>query len=99
MRYDRKVYFVKRIPGDYDPKTGNYTDKEHTFPVWATVMDTGTDMLNLLYDRIPQGSKTLHVMGHWKHPDLIRIDGKTYKIDLTRKLRTKQTFIVSEVPE
>ena len=99
MRYDQKVYFVKRIPGSYDPKTGNYSDREHTFPVWASVMDTGTDMLNLLYDKIPQGSKTLHVMGHWKQPDLIRIDDKTYKIDLTRKLRTKQTFIVSEVPE
>ena len=99
MRYDRKVYFVKRIPGNYDPKTGNYTDKEHVFPVWASVMDTGTDMLSLLYDRIPQGSKTLHVIGRWKQPDLIRIDDKTYKIDLTRKLRTKQTFIVSEGPE
>ncbi len=98
MRYDRKVYFVKRIPGDYDKTTGNYSDREHTFPVWASVMDTGTDMLNLLYDKIPQGSKTLHVMGHWKQLDLIRIDGKTYKIDLTRQLRTKQTFIVSEVP-
>ena len=88
MRYGTQVFFQKRVPGAYDSDTGNY----------ASVMDTKTKMLKLVYGSIKQGSLTLHIRNHYKENfDHIRIGEKIYKVDYTRKLRTKQTFIVSEV--
>lgn len=94
-----KSFFRKNFPGTYDTETGNYeedTVKEEMR--YASVMDTQTKMLKLVYGSIKQGSLTLHIQNHYKEKfDHIRIGEKIYQVDYTRKLRTKQTFIVSEV--
>lgn len=99
MRYDTQIFFQKNFPGTYDTETGNYeedTVKEEMR--YASVMDTKTEMLKLVYGSVKQGSLTLHIQNHYKKEfDFIRIGEKRYQVDYTRKLRAKQTFIVSEV--
>ena len=99
MRYDTPIYFQKITPGEYDSSTGNYADDtvEETLR-YASVMDTGTDMLKLVYGSLKQGSLTVQLQNHYQEPfDCIRVGKKTYKVDFSRTLRTKHTFIVSEV--
>lgn len=99
MRYDTQIFFQKSSPGAYDTETGNYEeDKVKEELRYASVMDTKAKMLKLVYGSIKQGSLTLHIQNHYKEKfDNIRIGEKIYQVDYTRKLRTKQTFIVSEV--
>lgn len=99
MRYDTQVFFQKRVPGAYDADTGNYEeDRIQETLKYASVMDTQTEMLKLVYGGIKQGSLTLHIQNHYKGEfDRIRIGERLYQVDYTRKLRTKQTIIVSEV--
>ena len=98
MRYDTPVYFQKVTSGDYDSKTGNYADDTVAEIVrYASVMDTGTDMLKLVYDGPKQGSLTIQLQNHYEEPfDRIRVGEKLYRVDFSRKLRTKHTFVVSE---
>ena len=99
MRYDKPVYFQKITPGEYDPDTGNYADDtvEETLR-YASVMDTGADMLNLVYGTVRQGSLTIQLQNHYEEPfDLIRVGDKRYRVDFPRLLRTKHTLVVSEV--
>lgn len=99
MRYDTPVYFQKITPGEYDPKTGNYADDtvEETMR-YASIMDTGTDMLKLVYDGPKQGSLTIQLQNHYEEPfDRIKARNTLYNVDYSRELRTKQVFVVSEV--
>lgn len=99
MRYDKPVYFQKVTSGEYNHKTGNYADDTVAETVrYASVMDTGTDMLKLVYDGPKQGSLTIQIQTHYTDPfDRIRVGKKVYKVDFSRKLRMKHTFVVSEV--
>lgn len=99
MRFDTPVYMQKVTAGEYDPDTGDYADEkiEETC-VYASVNSTGVDTLKLVYGDIRQGSLIVRLQSHYKEPfDTIRIGAKRYKVDFARKLRTKHTFIVSEV--
>lgn len=99
MRYDTPVYFQKIASGEYDPKTGNYGDDtvEETLR-YASIMDTGTVMLKLVYDGPKQGSLTIQIQNHYTEPfDRIRVGEKVYSVDYFRELRTKHVFVVSEV--
>lgn len=99
MRYDTPVYFQKITSGEYDPKTGNYGDDtvEETLR-YASVMNTGEDTLRLVYDGPKQGSLTIQIQNHYEEPfDRIRVGEKVYSVDFSRSLRTKHTFVVSEV--
>lgn len=99
MRYDTPVYFQKIASGEYDPKTGNYADDtvEETLR-YASVMNTGEERLKLVYDGPKQGSLTIQIQTHYTEPfDRIRVGEKVYRVDDSRKLRTKHTFVVSEV--
>lgn len=99
MRYDTPVYFQKITSGEYDPDTGNYADDivEETLR-YASVMNTGEDTLRLVYDGPKQGSLTIQIQNHYKEPfDRIRVGEKVYSVDFSRPLRTKHTFVVSEV--
>lgn len=85
--------------GEYDEPTGDYgedtisEEKRH-----ASVTDTGTETMNLVYGSIKQGSKTVRLQTHYKELfDRIRIGNALYRVDLERKLRTKHVFVVSEV--
>lgn len=99
MRYDTPIYFQKITPGEYDPDTGNYApDSVKETLKYAAVMDTGTDMLNLVYGSIKQGSLTIQLQTHFTEPfDYIRVGKKRYKVDFPRLLRVKHTLVVSEV--
>lgn len=99
MRYDTPIYFQKITPGEYDPKTGNYGDDtvEETLR-YASIMDTGTVMLKLVYDGPKQGSLTIQIQNHYTDPfDRIRVGEKVYSVDYSRPLRIKHVFVVSEV--
>lgn len=99
MRYDTPAYFQKVTSGEYDSKTGNYAEDTVAETLrYASVMDTGTDMLKLVYDGPKQGSLTIQLQTHYTEPfDRIRVGEKLYCVDFSRKLRTKHTFVVSEV--
>lgn len=99
MRYDTPIYFQNIKTGDYDPSTGNYKDDDPEETLrYASVMDTGTDLLNLVYDGPKQGSLTIHLQNHYDHPfDRIRVGDKIYRVDFSRRLRVKHTFVLSEV--
>lgn len=99
MRYDTPIYFQAVTQGAYDESTGNYEDDKVTETmVMASVMDTQTETMKLIYGDIRQGSLTLTIQNHYDQLfDTIRIGTKKYRVDRTRRLRVKQTFIVSEV--
>ena len=99
MRYDTPVYFQKITSGEYDLKTGNYADDAVAETMrYASVMDTGESLLRLVYDGPKQGSLTIHIQNHYNTPfDRIRVGERVYSVDFSRKLRTKHTFVVSEV--
>lgn len=99
MRYDTPIFFQKTEPGAYDPKTGNYgNDQVVETKALASVMDTSTKTMQLLYGSIKQGSLTIHLQNHYTDIfDKIKIDNKVYRVDYSRKLRTKHVFVLSEV--
>lgn len=99
VRYDTPVYFQKVTSGEYDSKTGNYAEDTVAETLrYASVMDTGTDMLKLVYDGPKQGSLTIQLQNHYEEPfDRIRMGKRLYRVDFSRQLRTKHTFVVSEV--
>lgn len=99
MRYDTPIYFQRLTQGEYDESTGNYEDDQiEETEVMASVMDTQTETMKLVYGDIRQGSLTLTIQNHFDQTfDNIRIGNKVYRVDRIRQLRVKQSFIVSEV--
>lgn len=99
MRYDTPVFFQKIEPGNYDPKSGNYEDDwVAETKVFASVNDTGTKTMQLIYGTIKRESLTIHIQNHYTDSfDKIRINDKIYQVDYSRKLGTKHVFILSEV--
>lgn len=99
MRYDTPIYFQKITQGKYDPATGDYgEDTIQETCVMASVMDTRTETMQVVYGSIKQGSKTIHIQNHYdKSYDSIRIDNKIYRVDYSRIFRNKHSFIVHEV--
>lgn len=104
MRYDKPIYFQVRTKGAYNPATGNYAPAEPIeSPVhYASIMDTQDETKKLVYGEIREGSLTIHIQTHYNSPfDCIRVgegeSAKIYVVDYRRRLREKDTFIVSEV--
>lgn len=99
MRYDTPILFQMVVPGEYDKKTGNYVDNQIKEVIrYASVMDTGVETMKLVYGSIQQGSLTIQLQNQYEKPfDQIRVGKKIYQVDSRRDLRTKQTFVVSEV--
>lgn len=99
MRFDVPIYFQKATPGEYDRGTGDYgPDTIKETERYANVTDSGTEMMNLLYGKIRQGSRVVRLQTHYADVfDRIRIGQKVYQVDLSRTLRNKQVFVVSEV--
>lgn len=101
MRYGTPVYFQRKRKGPYNASTGDYgPDTTEEVKRYASVTDTGTDTLNLVYGGPKQGSLTIRLQRAYAEPfDQIRIgDGeqaKRYCVDRTRLF--KRVFIVSEV--
>ena len=65
MRYDTPIYFQKLTPGEYDPATGNYGEDTISEDMKsASVMDTGTNTMMLVYSGIKEGSLTIHPVSY-----------------------------------
>lgn len=98
MRFDTPVYF-QRIKSEYDTSTGDYGISTVTEEMRrASVTDVGAETLRLIYGELKQGCLTIRLQNAYEKPfDQIRIGNSFYKADRVRKLRTKQTFIVSGV--
>ena len=99
MRFDTPVYFQEITQGVYDAKTGDYLpetiSEEKRF---ASVTNTGIDTIHLVYGELKQGVVTVRLQNHYRKPfDRLRIGNTMYSVDRARLLRTKQTFICSEV--
>lgn len=99
MRYDTPIYFQRTTEGTYDPDTGDYGEGATVETLrHASVMDARTETMRLIYGEVRQGSRIIHLQNHYTEPfDRIRIGEKVYAVDLRRKLRVKETFVVSEV--
>lgn len=99
MRYDTPIYFQKVSEGEYDPKTGDYGSEQLSeTEVFASVMDTGTETMTLVYGGLRQGSVTAHIQNAYTDAfSSVRIEGRIYRVDYTRRLRSKQVFVLSEV--
>lgn len=99
MRTDTPIYFQTVKKGEYNKNTGNYAPETVTeVKQYASVTDSGTETMQLVYGGLKQGSKTIRLLNHYDEPfDRIRIGLKKYRVDMSRKLRAKQTFVVSEV--
>lgn len=99
MRYDTPIFFQRITAGAYDETTGDYgPDVPVETKRDASVNDAGVETLNLIYGELKQGCKTIQLLRHYNEPfDRIRIGSKVYRVDFQRKLRSKHTFIVSEV--
>ena len=99
MRYDTPIYFQRVTPGEYNPATGDYGEDTAVETLrYASVMDTRTETMRLVYGEIRQGSMTAHVQNHYTAPfDQIRIGDKRYRVDYRRRFRVKESFVLSEV--
>ena len=99
MRYDKEVFFEKITPGTYDETTGDYgEDSVVSERRLASVYDTRQETMQIVYGGVKQGSLTLHLQNHYDASfDRIRIGDKAYQVDSRRRLRVKESFVVSEV--
>lgn len=98
MRFDTPIYF-QTVRNEYDASTGDYGEDIVTEEMrYASVTNTGDDALTLVYGVLKQDSVTVRLQNHYDKPfDRVRIGNKYYRVDKARKLRTKHTFIMSEV--
>lgn len=98
MRFDTEVYFYTE-KSNYNAETGDYDrEKPSEVPQMASVNQTETAMIRMVYDSIPQESLTVRLQNKYEKPfDYIRIGKKLCKVDKRIDLYTKQAFIVSEV--
>ena len=96
MRYDKPIFFQRTKPGEYNAITGNYgDDTTEEIKRYASVTDTGTDTLKLLYGAIKQGSLTIRLQRPFTEPfDKIRVGEKIYNVDFERH---RKAFVISEV--
>lgn len=103
MRFDTPIYFQRITQGEYDETTGNYApDKIAEEKRFAAITDSSAETIKLVYGDLKQGALTIRLQGHYTKPfDCIRIgDGKKakkYCASMSRQLRTKHVFVVSEV--
>lgn len=99
MRFDTPIYFQRYPESAYDETTGDYAEVQpQEVKYYADVTDTGVNTLQLVYGELKQGSKTIRIQNSYTDEfDRIRIGTKRYRVDFSRTLRSKQTFIVSEV--
>lgn len=96
MRYDTPVFFQSVTPGKLNAETHNYDDDTVAeVKRYASVTDTGTQQLQLVYGSIKQGSKTIRLQQPYTKPfDRVRVGEKLYRVDFSRK---GKNFVVSEV--
>lgn len=99
MRYDKKIIFVKREEGKYNPDLGEYEDDKDVETVKrANVTDLGIDRSVVLFGSVEEGAKVVRMLRHYKDKwDFILIDDKKYEPTKKCDLRLREGFVVQEV--
>lgn len=99
MRYDKKIIFVKREEGKYNPDLSEYEDDKDVETIKrANVTDLGIDRSVTLFGSVEEGAKVVRMLRHYKNEwDFILIDGKKYEPTKKRDLRLREGFVVQEV--
>lgn len=99
MRYDKKIIFVNREEGKYNPDLGEYEDDKDVETVKrANVTDLGIDRSVALFGSVEEGAKVIRLLRHYKDDwNFILIDGKKYEPTKKRDLRLREGFVVQEV--
>jgi hypothetical protein len=97
MRFDTPVFF-QRITAEYNEKTGDYDESIIEEKRYASVTDSSTETVRLMFGELRQGVKTIRLQAPYTEAfNRIRIGDKRYSVNMSRHLRTKHTLIVSEV--
>ena len=98
MRYNKRVTFIKLGTPVYDQETGDYIDgepEETTKP--ADVYQTSEKLQKLIYDGIRQDAITIQLQNKYtKVFDMIRYDGRLYRVDTRKRCRTKELLLCTE---
>lgn len=99
MRFSTPIYFQSIEKGAYDKTTGDYGDDTvKETEVYASVNDTGTTTMSVVYGGLRQGSITARIQNSYAEAfDYIRVGAKRYRVDLKRTLSNIQAFVLSEV--
>lgn len=99
MRYDKSIYFQKKIEGKYDADTGNYLEDGVTETLkYGNVQNTSLNTLNLAYNDVSVNSLTITLQNHYNREfDRIRVGEKIYEVSFEKKLPVKHVFIAKEV--
>lgn len=99
MRYDATCLFSDEYPGAYDRPQGIMeVPVVQEIKKYASVMDTGTETMRIIYGEVRQGALTIQLQNHYNEAfDQIRVGRRIYGVDYSRKLKTKHVFVVSEV--
>lgn len=86
--------------GDIFPREGGDVSEERIKELAGSDNKQHTPLIELV-EEDPDNtadSLTIHLQNHYDRPfDRIRVGNKTYGVDFSRKLRTKQVYVVSEV--
>lgn len=96
MRYSTEVYFQYYSEPEYNPATGDYEQSTLAEQKrYASVTDSGVEVMKLVYSDIKQGSKVIRLQRPYIGAfNSIRIGDERYHVDMSRR---GKVFIVSEV--
>ena len=99
MRYDKRIYFVRKTQEEYDPIKGEWVGgATYAMPKMANVTDLGSERSLAMFGNVMEDALTVRLLQRYREPfDTIRIDDVHYSVIKDLKLRHKQTLIVKEV--
>ena len=99
MRYDKRIYFIRKSQEEYDPIKGEWVGgATYAVPKMANVTDLGSERSVAMFGNVMEDALTVRLLSRYIEPfDTVRIDGTHYSVIKDLKLRHKQTLIVKEV--
>ena len=99
MRYDKRIYFVRKSQEEYDPIKGEWIGGvTYAVPKFANVTDLGSERSMTLFGSVMEQALVVRLLNRHREPfDTIRIGDVHYKLIKDLNLRHKQTLIVKEV--
>ena len=99
MRYDKRIHFIRKSQGEYDPIKGEWVGGvTYAVPKFANVTDLGSERSIAMFGNVMEDALTVRLLNRYREPfDTVRIDGTHYSVIKDLKLRRKHTLIVKEV--
>ena len=99
MRYDKRIYFIRKSQEEYDPIKGEWVGgATYAVPKMANVTDLGSERSVAMFGNVMEDALTIRLLNRYREPfDTVRIDGTHYSVIKDLKLRHKHTLIVKEV--